>query len=329
MPSVSFTEKPSVRVSTTSRAWIAPRARTAVLVLAAIAPAWGCGGDQRPRDASTPPAVQAAEVSVRIDVSAQRAPTVSVLAFQAAAAGVSQRDVLGIVDPLAAAPPERDCELRDVDLSTSALVAHGGSIELQELGGIGIALAAPGASLSPASTVVHPFPRLYPDVATIVGGVVAEAGPLALGAPPERIGLLTSDSELVVEELAVPSPPRILAVNGLPLAVGARVEAADGLSVSVAGGPGTILEVRPFGATVAVACAVAPGAAQESTLVVPRALLVHLWGDTSAGAAAAAGAPLAASLDVVRRAYVRLAQVAPPSRLSVEVRAATAVELRP
>ena len=48
--------------------------------------------------------------------------------------------MLGIVDPLAAAAPDRDCELRDLDLSASALVAQGGSIELQELGGIGLQL---------------------------------------------------------------------------------------------------------------------------------------------------------------------------------------------
>ena len=65
-------------------------------------------------------------------------------------------------------------------------------------------------------------------------------------------------------------------------------------------------------------------------MVVPRALLVHLWGDRATAAGTpAAGAPLQASLDVVRRAYVRLAQVVPPARLSVEVRAATVVELRP
>jgi len=238
--------------------WALPWLCAAALAAAPIA----CGGEQRPRDASAPPAVRAAEVSVRFDVSTERAPTVSVLAFQAAAAGVQQRDVLGIVDPLSAGPPERDCELRDVDLSTSALVAHGGSIELQELGGIGIALGSSGTPGAPATqttptTILRPFPRLFPDVATVVGGVVGEAGPLPVGTPPERIGLLTSASELVIEELTVPSPPRILAVNGVPLgaslSAGSRVETAEGVNATLSGGPGTIIEVRPFRATVSVA----------------------------------------------------------------------------
>ena len=102
-----------------------------------------CDGVQRARDASAPPSLQTSEISIRFDVSPQKAPVVSVLAFHATVAGVLQRDVLGIVDPLAAAAPDRDCELRDLDLSASTLVAQGGSIELQELGGIGLQLGAP------------------------------------------------------------------------------------------------------------------------------------------------------------------------------------------
>jgi len=172
----------------------------------------GCDSEQRARDASIPPSLQTSEVSVRFDVAPQKAPVMSVLAFHATVAGVLQRDVLGIVDPLAAAAPERDCELRDLDLSANALVAQGGSIELQELGGIGLMLGAsdptgsptgfsatatsPAGGLATAGTIVRPFPRLFPDVATVVGGVVAEAGPLQLGGLPDRIGLLTPASEL-------------------------------------------------------------------------------------------------------------------------------------
>jgi hypothetical protein len=311
------------------------RILTLPLLCGALLAASGCEGEQHPRDASAPPSTQTAEVSVRFDVSSQKAPTVSVLAFQAAASGISQRDVLGIVDPLAAAAPERDCELRDVDLSASALVARGGSIELQELGGIGIALGSADAPLTPSGTMLRPFPRLYPDVATVVGGVVAEVGPVPVGgALPDRIGLFTADSELAVEELAVPTAPRILAVNGTPLTPGAKIDAREELSVSISGGPGTIVELRPFGATVAVACVVAQGAAPESTLVISRALLMHLAGGTggalTAGLAAAApAAPIQASFDVLGRARVRVVPSATSSRLSVEVRSSTAVELRP
>jgi hypothetical protein len=296
----------------------------------------GCDSEQRPRDASAPPSLQTSEVSVRFDVSPQKAPVMSVLAFHATVAGVLQRDVLGIVDPLAAAAPERDCELRDLDLSASALVAQGGSIELQELGGIGLMLGAPDpttlpgsatqtlptGSLATAGTIVRPFPRLFPDVATVVGGVVAEAGPLPLGGLPDRIGLLTSASELPLEELAVPAAPRITSINGAPLVAGARVDGREGLIIGVAGDAGTIVELRPFGATVAISCAMPQSSAGESTLTVPRALVARLT-------SAAPGKSLPASLDALSRARVRLAPFAATNHLSIEVRASTAVELAP
>jgi hypothetical protein len=305
----------------------------------------GCDGVQRARDASAPPSLQTSEISIRFDVSPQKAPVVSVLAFHATVAGVLQRDVLGIVDPLAAAAPDRDCELRDLDLSASTLGAQGGTIELQELGGIGLqlgasdvapALPAPGALATgptgPSATagmILRPFPRLFPDVATVVGGVVAEAGPLQLGGLPDRIGLLTSASELPLEELAVPAAPHITSVNGTPLAAGAKVDGHDGLTIGVSGDAGAIVELRPFGATVAISCAVPPStAAGESTLTVPRALVARL---TSAAnpSATALGKVLPASLDALSRARVRVAPFAATNQLSIEVRASTAVELTP
>ena len=69
-------------------------------------------------DAQTQPAAYSAELSVRFEVSADRPATVSVLGFRAAAAG-PETDVLGLVDPLAAAAPDQGCVLRDVDLATA------------------------------------------------------------------------------------------------------------------------------------------------------------------------------------------------------------------
>jgi hypothetical protein len=306
-----------------------------------------CDGVQRVRDASAPPSMQTSEISIRFDVSPQKAPVVSVLAFHATVAGVLQRDVLGIVDPLAAAAPDRDCELRDLDLSASMLVAQGGSIELQELGGIGLqlgasdpatALPSPGALATgatapagPSSTagmILRPFPRLFPDVATVVGGVVAEAGPLQLGGLPDRIGLLTPASELPLEELAVPAAPHITSVNGTALTAGARVDGHEGLTISVAGEAGAIVELRPFGATVAISCAVPPAAGGESTLTVPRALVARLTGAANPSATTSAKV-LPASLDALSRARVRVAPFAATNHLSIEVRASTAVELTP
>jgi len=325
------------------RPWRHPRLGGLWLAaLAVLAVAVACEGEQRARDASAPPSLQTSEISVRFDVAPQKAPMMSVLAFHATVSGVVQRDVLGIVDPLAAAAPERDCELRDLDLSASALVAQGGSIELQELGGVGLALGSsspatvtPGAASAAGTptlgalatgTIIRPFPRLFPDVATVVGGVVAEAGPMPLGELPDHIGLLTPASELPVEQLAVPAAPRITSVNGAPLIAGAKVDGRDGLTIGVSGDPGTIVELRPFGATVAISCAVPQGTAGESTLIVPRALVARLSGAASPAGTVTA---LPASLDALSRTRVRTAPFAVASHLSIEVRASTAVELGP
>lgn len=316
----------------------------AAALLAGSAAAGGCEGEQRARDASVAPSLQTGEISIRFDVSPpgastqeQRPPAISVLAFHAVVSGAGPRDVLGVVDPLAAAGPERDCELRDLDLSASALAAQGGSIELQELSGIGLALSdfrhSPSTGpegLDPTpSSIVRPFPRLFPDVATVVGGVVAELGPLPLATLPERVGLLTPASELPLEELAVPALPRIVSVNGATLVAGAKLETRDGLGVLVAGGAGSIVELRPFGATAAIACAVPASTGGEGTLVIPATLMARLLVAVNPTQASAGGGGVAASLDVLSRSRVQVAPFSVPNHLSIEVRASTAVELRP
>ncbi|HEY2901413.1 MAG TPA: hypothetical protein VGL59_12605 [Polyangia bacterium] len=278
-----------------------------------------CDSDPRPPDAATPPSALTGEISVRFDASPQKPASISVLAFRAAIAGIDRADVLGIVDPLAAAAPDHDCILRDLDLSASALLARGGSIELQEMSGIGIGLGSP-------ENLVRPFPRLYPDVATVVGGVVAETGPLTVEGLPERLQLLTADSELAIEEIAVPSVAHVTTVNGAATTPGMKVDTSEGLVVGVVGGAGTALEIRPFGATVALACSLGSAATtQESLIIVPRAQIIRLFGESTPARAAA----LPASLDVVRRNRVRNALLGIPTRLSVEVRSSMTVELHP
>jgi hypothetical protein len=193
------------------------------------------------------------------------------------------------------------------------------------MSGIGIGIGGSGDT----ARLARPFPRLYPDVATVVGGVVAETTPLTIDSLPERLSLLTADSELAIEEIAVPSAARVISVNGLLLVPGLRLETSEGLVVGLSGGAGTTLEIRPFGATVALACALGPAiGAQENVIIVPRVQLGRLFGDQKP-APAGGKLTLPASFDVVKRNRVMNALMGVPTRLSVEVRSSTTVELVP
>jgi hypothetical protein len=329
-----------------ARAWLV-RAFTFALPVALAA----CGDAPRAASASAAPSAQSAEVSIRFDVSAGRPATVQVLAFRATTtssqpgAGTPTdwgTDVLGLVDPLAATSPEQGCALRDIDLATTTLMIRGGSIELQELSGIGVGLGG-GEGVAGAEALLRPFPRLYPDVATVVGGVVAETGPQPLGALPDHVTLFTAESELPVANVAVPAAARIVALDGVALTgaalsndpsaatagatipVGGTVDGHDGLAVTVVNGAGGRIEVRPFGATIAAACAIPANAPAEAVVTIPRGFVTQLARSTGG----AVGAPFAASLEVARRTTLRPTSNAAGARVSVEVRSATTVELRP
>jgi hypothetical protein len=304
----------------------------------------GCGDAPRAVDAHVAPSAQSAEVSIRFDVGASRPSTVQVLAFRATTtlAGASadlRPDVLGIVDPLAAASPEQGCSLRDIDVATTALMIRGGSIELQELTGIGVGLGG-GDGVPSAETLLRPFPRLYPDVATVVGGIVADTGPHAITTLPERVTLFTAESELPVASVSVPAAPRMLALNNVvfdtaaggsaatavpPTGTSPVVDARDGVTVTVAGGAGGRIEIRPFGGTIAAACAIPAGAAAESVVTIPRTFVAQL----ARAMGGPSGAPFSASIELARRTSLRPSPVAGGARVSVEVRSAATVELRP
>jgi hypothetical protein len=293
-----------------------------------------CGEAPRTVDAQVAPSSQSAEVSIRFDVSAGRAPTVQVLAFRATTTATSpaaadwRPDVLGIVDPLAATAPEQACALGDIDLATTAVMLRGGSIELQELTGIGVGLGGTGDAQPAPETLLRPFPRLYPDVATVVGGVVAETGPQPVTSLPERVTLFTADSELPVANLAVPSAPRLLALNGTTFdaaAAAPQIDARDGVSVTIAGGAGGRIELRPFGATIAAACAIPLTMPAEAVITIPRAFIAQL----ARAMGGPSGAPFSASIELARRSSLRPSLAAAGARVSVEVRSATTVELRP
>ena len=300
------------------------RVRALVVCLApAMCLAVGCDGGGRMPDAQTQPAAYSAELSVRFEVGAgsDRQATVSVLGFRAAAAG-PEADVLGLVDPLAAAAPTQGCALRDVDLTNRALATRGSSVDLEELGGVGVGL---GASPTP-SAVIRTFPRVYPDGAGVVGGVVGEAAAQPIASLPEHVSVFSAESELPIAELAVPALPRLLAVNGAAPAAGMRVDASGGLTLSLAGAGGALVELRPFGATVVVSCTIPANASTESLLTVPRALLAHLLtGDVNP----ANGGSVGVSVEIARRTRTRAPLVVPGARVSVEVRSDLAVELRP
>jgi hypothetical protein len=298
-----------------------------VCLTPAVCLALACDGGGRMPDAQTQPAAYSSELSVRFEVSQSAGPDrqamVSVLGFRAAAAG-PETDVLGLVDPLAAAAPDQGCVLRDVDLTNRALATRGGSVDLEELGGVGVGL---GAAASPAA-VLRTFPRVYPDVAGVVGGVVGEAAPQPIATVPDHISLFSPDSELAIAELAVPALPRLLAINGAAPAAGLRIDTSNGLTLSLAGAGGSFIELRPFGATVVVSCAVPSNASTEAVVTVPRALLAHLRApDTSTTGGNAANVGL--SVEIARRVQVREPLVTPATRVSVEVRSTLAVELRP
>jgi len=290
-----------------------------VCLTPAMCLALGCDGGERMPDAQTQPAAYSSELSVRFEVSPDRPTTVSVLGFRAAAAG-PETDVLGLVDPLAATAPAQGCVLRDVDLANRALATRGGSVDLEELGGVGVGLGAAGSP----QTVIRTFPRVYPDVAGVVGGVVGEAAPQPITALPEHVSVFSPDTELPVAELSVPALPKLLAVNGSAPTAGLRVDASGGLTLSLAAAAGGFIELRPFGTTVVVSCAVPSNASTEAVISVPRALLAHLRAPD-----AAATGTVGLSLEIARRLRVREPLVTSGTRVSVEVRSTLAVELRP
>ena len=293
-----------------------------VCLTLALCPAIACDGGGRMPDAQTQPAAYSAELSVRFEVNPDRSATVSVLGFRAAAAG-PEADVLGLVDPLAAAAPDQGCVLRDVDLANRALLLRGSSVDLEELVGVGVGLGGAGAPL----TVIRTFPRVYPDVAGVVGGVVGEAAPQPVAGLPEHVSLFSADSEIAVAELAVPALPKLLAVNGSAPAAGLRVDTSGGLTLSLGTAAGSLVELRPFGATVVVSCAVPTNASTEALVTVPRSLLAHLGARAANGAIGNVSIPV--PIELARRVRAREPLVTSGARVSVEVRSTLAVELRP
>jgi len=318
------------------------RAPFGAVALAALAVA-GCDGGAPAVDASVAPSGRTSAVSLRIDVPNGKPASLTVLAFRAAFSGLAASDVLGVVDPLAVSAPLRDCALRDVGQAAGELTARGDAIELEELGGVGVSLAE-------LTSTIRPSPRLYPDVTPTIGGVVSEAGPVRLPAVPAVLRVATTDPAAAAPQpaaapdsgdlaiLGVPSTGWVRLLNGVVPRDGLSIEtSADlNLAVSAAAAPGatlteTSIELRPLGATVALACVI-PAETMTAALTAPEGQLPFIVSRQALGAlvarsGATPGAPVAAALDLVRRTNGRLPVT--ETRVSVEVRTSTFVEIRP
>jgi hypothetical protein len=287
---------------------LGPQRAFALLLVGALL-GLGCDSGNHGKDASASSSQRLAQISVRLDLPSGGAPSLSVLAFRAEVTDVATSDVLGAVDPLVAPAPESGCELRDVAATARTVRAQGGFVNLQELSGVSV--------FAGEAPPVLPAPRVYPPLADVVSGVIAEAGPLDLAQVPESIGLVvpgqSSDAALRLV------PPTALAVadsGDSPLDAQTQLTMTGDLILRVSGPPRTFLEVRPFGAPSAITCAVTSG----GSVVVPHDLLVKLEG--SAGRA-----PV--SFEAVWRENRLLYAGSEAVRVSFEARSSAVLELRP
>jgi hypothetical protein len=133
------------------------------------------------------------------------------------------------------------------------------------------------------------------------------------------VSVFGPESELPLAELAVPALPKLTALNGAAPTPAARIDVSGGLSLSLSNAAGALIELRPFGSTVAVSCSVPSNAPMESILSIPKTLLAQLGG----------GGSVPVSVELARRLRPREAVSIRGTRVSVEVRSALAVELRP
>jgi hypothetical protein len=314
-----------------------PLAHSIATAALTVAPLLGAACDSTPRGRDASPGSQrVAEVAVRFEVAGDAPPSVSVLAYQAAVSGTGTDDVLSVVDPLTAPAPEGYCSFRDVAGAARALGAAGGRVELEALPGWRLDLGDGRALLSAS-------PRVFPDIASVVGGVVAEVGPLDLPRPAGRLGA-HGQADLIDGDASLgwPSGLALLDANGGRIALvppppvrlvgplGSQLPANSSISVSAAAtasgdlifglGPSDVratpafVELRPFGATWALACP----ALGRDRVVVPAVEVARL-----------AGLRVPVSVEAVSRETRGLVLAGAPVRLTVEVRASSVVELRP
>jgi len=290
----------------------ASRGRGLVVFFVGGALALGCESANHAKDASPSTSQHLSQVSVRLDIPSGGAPSVSVLAFRAEAVDMSTSDVLGAVDPLVAAPPESACELRDVAGTARMVRAQGGMLNLQELSGVSLQTGD-----DDGDAPLRPAPRVYPPLADVVSGVIAEAGPKDLSKVPEAIGLaVPTQNGNATLKLGLPQPLAVADSNDKPLDGRTPLTMKGDLVLRVSGPPRTFLEVRPFGAPSAIACAASSG----GWVVVPYDLLVKL---------VASAGPAPVSFEAVWRENRLVSAGSEAIRVSFEARSSAVLELRP
>jgi hypothetical protein len=224
----------------------------------------GCDAVQRAQDQGTPPvqSQRVSWVSARVDVLEGGTPSVSVLAFQATTTGVLPGEVPQLVDPLVmAAPRDGRCELREVAAAARVLHGRGGTVELEALTDVSVTLDQ--------AVVLRPAARVYPHFAAAVGGVVSEAGPLGVAAPPTQITLTMAQAS--ARPVTLPRVPRLLDGNGNPIGGAAALDLTRDLPLALSE-PGAVLEIRPLGSSTVIVCPAGLG----GHVVVPHAMLETL-----------------------------------------------------
>jgi hypothetical protein len=247
--------------------------RAGLVLLSALAIA-ACDGATAATDASTPVASSAAQIALRVDVQPAAPASLSALAYRAAYSGISRREVLGLVDPLAGgvasrvpvpatsatggrAEAEPGCVIRDLDRASTDLAAHGDSIELEELKGIAVSALDPTRA-----ELLRLSPRLFPDIAASIGGVVSEGGPVGLPELPGQVRVTEGSASAVngvsEADVSLPAPAWIRLVNGAASAAGLAISMGSDLQLglTIPGSADTTVELRPLGATVALTCTV-------------------------------------------------------------------------
>lgn len=284
----------------------AVRRGVAAAALAVVAA--GCDPGQRDAGGTAAQAIRTNHVLLRVDLPAVGSASVSALAFRADLTGRAEIDVLSAVDPLMTGGAGQRCEWRDGGAPIQALRAAGAVLALDDLGHVGVEVD--GAGFWQTS------PQVYPELAGVVGGVIAELGPVDVLGVPEvvRIALPGAGTPVaVVSSIALPRPFYVTDAEGRPLGGAIAVVDGEPLVLGVAGDAPVSLELRPFGATLALVCPVTAGSATVAADVASRLR-------DQAGAV-----PL--SVAAVWRRDQTVQAIDAQARITIEVRASAIVEL--